>query len=41
MLTAGDRLPSITLNLPGGGKLRLPEDWEDSWVYVAFFRGQW
>lgn len=41
MLNIGETLPQITLRLPGGESLKLPDDWRDSWVYMAFFRGQW
>jgi hypothetical protein len=41
MLNVGDRLPDISLKLPGGGTANLPPDFLDTWVYFAIFRGYW
>ena len=41
MLNVGDIFPLLTLRLPGGKALSLPHDWQDSWGYIVFFRGQW
>ena len=41
MLNIGDIFPLTVLRLPEGRSLSLPHDWQDSWVYVAFYRGIW
>ena len=40
-LQQGDRFPSITLNLVGGGSLRIPEDIQSRYALVLFYRGHW
>lgn len=41
MLSTGNKFPQLTLSLPRGGKISVPGDFNDSWAYVAFFRGHW
>ena len=41
MLSTGDKFPQLTLSLPRGGKIAVPDDFKDSWSYIAFFRGHW
>ena len=40
-LQQGDRFPSITLNLAGGGQLNLPQDMTGRYAAVLFYRGHW
>jgi hypothetical protein len=40
-LSAGETLPSITLNLVGGDTLRVPEDLASDFGVVLFYRGHW
>ena len=40
-LQQGDRFPSITLNLVGGGQVRIPEDVPGRYASVLFYRGHW
>jgi hypothetical protein len=36
-----DTFPSISLEIAGGGPLRLPEDIETPYAILLFFRGHW
>ncbi len=40
-LQQGDRFPSLTLNLVGGGQVRIPEDVPGRYAAVLFYRGHW
>jgi peroxiredoxin len=40
-LNPGDRFPSLTVPLTGGGTLVLPEDLAGSFGVVLFYRGSW
>ena len=40
-LQQGDRFPSITLNLVGGGQVNLPQDMPGRYAAVLFYRGHW
>jgi hypothetical protein len=40
-LKSGDKLPSIVLDLVGGGKLTLPADISTDFAVVLFYRGHW
>ena len=40
-LQGGDALPSITLQLIGGGSVTLPEDLETPYGVALFYRGHW
>ena len=40
-LQQGDRFPSLTLNLVGGGQVRIPEDMTGRYAAVLFYRGHW
>lgn len=40
-LQQGDRFPSITLNLVGGGTVRIPQDMPTRYAAVLFYRGHW
>ena len=40
-LQQGDRFPSMTLNLVGGGQVNLPQDMPGRYVAVLFYRGHW
>jgi hypothetical protein len=40
-LRSGDKLPSITLNLVGGGAVTLPDDLPTDFGVVLFYRGHW
>lgn len=35
------RFPSMTFDLVGGGKLRIPEDMPGRYAAVLFYRGHW
>ena len=41
MLVPGDKYPSMTLSLVGGGTVTLPDDVIESWAYIMFYRGGW
>lgn len=41
LLTPGSTFPSISVNLPGGGKLRLPDALTGHYGVVLFYRGSW
>jgi hypothetical protein len=41
MLNVGEKLPRISLSLPGGASVVLPDGLQGSWVYLATFRGHW
>ena len=40
-LEAGNTLPSVTLNLVGGGALTLPDDVDTPYAVLLFYRGHW
>ena len=40
-LQQGDRFPSMTFELAGGGTLRIPEDMPGRYAAVLFYRGHW
>lgn len=40
-LKSGDRLPSFSLNLVGGGSKTLPDDIDTDFAVVLFYRGHW
>jgi hypothetical protein len=40
-LDGGDVFPSTSLNLVGGGSIRLPEDLETPFGMILFYRGHW
>ncbi len=40
-LRSGDTLPSITLNLVGGGSATLPNDLSTDYGVVLLYRGHW
>ncbi len=40
-LRSGDKLPSLNLNLVGGGSVTLPDDIETDFAVVLFYRGHW
>ena len=40
-LQQGDRFPSMSFDLVGGGKLRIPEDMPGRYAAVLFYRGHW
>ncbi len=37
----GDTLPTVTVDLVGGGTLDLPEGLDSSYRVVLFYRGHW
>ena len=40
-LRSGEKLPSLTLTLVGGGSVTLPDDIETDFAVVLFYRGHW
>jgi hypothetical protein len=40
-LGIGDTLPSLTVDLVGGGKLDLPEGLDAKYRVILFYRGHW
>ncbi len=40
-LQQGDRFPSMTLKLVGGGTLQIPGDMPGRYAAVLFYRGHW
>ena len=40
-LRSGDKLPSFTLNLVGGGTVTLPQDLPTDFGVMLFYRGHW
>ena len=40
-LVQGDRIPSLTLKLITGDKVRIPEDMPGRYVALLFYRGHW
>jgi peroxiredoxin len=40
-LAGGDKFPSMTLELTGGGQLHLPGDLSSDYTVVLFYRGHW
>lgn len=40
-LDTGDKFPAMTLNLVGGGTLKLPDDLDAKFSVVLFYRGHW
>ena len=41
MLRQGGRFPELTLNLVGGGTVRIPGDIKSRYAAVLFYRGHW
>jgi len=41
LLRPGDRFPALTVALPGGGTLRLPDDLAGHFGVILFYRGSW
>ena len=41
MLTSGDQLPDITLNVADGSQIQLPLDLTTPYTIVLFYRGHW
>jgi peroxiredoxin len=41
LLQSGDRFPTLTVSLSGGGTLALPDDLAGGFGVVLFFRGAW
>ncbi len=37
----GDQFPALKLALPGGDSILLPDDFNESWAYILFYRGGW
>ena len=40
-LQQGDRFPSLTLKLVGGGTMRVPEEISTRYLALLFYRGHW
>ena len=40
-LEQGDHLPTLTLNLVGGGKVVLPDEIPNRYAALLFYRGHW
>ena len=40
-LDSGDKFPSTTLQLVGGGEVTLPDQLETQYGVVLFYRGYW
>ena len=40
-IESGASFPSVTLDLVGGARIRLPEDLETKYAVVLFYRGHW
>jgi peroxiredoxin len=40
-LTPGAVFPDLTLNIAGGGTLKLPADLDSTYTVVLFYRGHW
>ncbi len=40
-LNPGETFPQLTLNLPAGGALSLPDDLDSPLTVVLFYRGHW
>jgi hypothetical protein len=40
-LDMGDRFPSLTLTLVGGGALSIPDDLDADYNVILFYRGHW
>jgi hypothetical protein len=40
-LRGGDKLPSVTFDLVGGGSVTLPDDVTSDFAVVLFYRGHW
>ncbi|MCZ6790136.1 MAG: hypothetical protein O7D33_09430 [Chloroflexi bacterium] len=40
-LQQGDRFPSLTLKLVGGGTMRVPEEMSTRYLALLFYRGHW
>jgi peroxiredoxin len=41
LLGPGDIFPALIVNLPGGGELRLPDEFAGHFAVVLFYRGSW
>ena len=40
-LYAGDVFPSLTIDIVGGGSMRIPEDMDAKYKIIMFYRGHW
>ena len=40
-LDAGQRFPSMTLSLVGGGSVTLPDGLDGAYALILFYRGHW
>jgi hypothetical protein len=40
-LNTGDTFPSLTLDLVGGGKMTVPDDFDSKYGVILFYRGHW
>ena len=40
-LQQGDKFPSLTLKLVGGGTVTIPEQMSSRYVALLFYRGHW
>ncbi len=40
-LQQGDRFPTLTLKLVGGGAITLPDDMASRYLVLLFYRGHW
>ncbi len=40
-LEPGDQFPELSLNIPGGETLTLPNDIDTPYAVVLFYRGHW
>ncbi|RNI24713.1 redoxin domain-containing protein [Flexivirga caeni] len=41
LLSPGDQFPDLTLNIPGGESLTLPDEFAGNFAVVLFIRGAW
>ncbi len=40
-LESGDKFPTVTLNIAGGGEITLPDQLETPYGVILFYRGHW
>lgn len=40
-LENGQRLPDLTVQTVEDGEMRLPDDLEEGWTAILFYRGHW
>ena len=40
-LDTGSQFPNMSLNLVGGGEIKLPSDMDGNYNVVVFYRGHW